>query len=86
MCPRSIADLPSSQALPGFLVTAPPSVCVPDVIGVLAVWIQNQQKKKLPSLGACRVLIYLIRACDLSACCMLKPSESPEAHIRRLQV
>jgi len=45
MCPRSIAGVPSSQALPGYLITAPPSVCVPDVIGVLAVWIQNQKKK-----------------------------------------
>ena len=34
-----IAGVPSSQALPGFLITAPPSVCVPDVIGTLAVWI-----------------------------------------------
>ena len=33
-----IARVPSSQALPGFrvLITAPPSVCVPDVIGALA--------------------------------------------------
>ena len=37
-----IAGVPSSQALPGFLITAPPSVCVPDVIGVLAVWIQKR--------------------------------------------
>ena len=37
--------MPSSQALPGFLITAPPSVCVPDVIGALAVWIQNPKKK-----------------------------------------
>jgi len=36
--------VPSSQALPGFLVTAPPSVCVPAVVGVLAVWIQHQKK------------------------------------------
>jgi len=40
--PRSIAGVPSSK---GFLVTAPPSVCVPAVIGALAVWIQNQKKK-----------------------------------------
>ena len=40
----SIAGMPSSQALPGFLITAPPSVCVPDVIGVLAVWISIQKK------------------------------------------
>ena len=40
-----IAGVPSSQALPGFLITAPPSVCVPAVIGALAVWIQNKQKK-----------------------------------------
>jgi len=31
-------------ALPGYLITAPPSVCVPDVLGALAVWIQNQKK------------------------------------------
>jgi len=41
-----IAGVPSKQALPGFLITAPPSVCVPDVIGVLAVCILNQKKKK----------------------------------------
>ena len=40
-----IAGVPLSQALPGFLITAHPSVCVPDVISVLAVWIQNQTKK-----------------------------------------
>ena len=39
-----IAGVPKSQALPGFLITAPPSVCVPDVIGALAVWIQNKKK------------------------------------------
>ena len=39
-----IAGVPSSQVLPGFLVTAPPSVCVPDVIGVLTVWIETQKK------------------------------------------
>jgi len=41
--------VPSSQALPGFLITAPPSVYVPDVIGVLAVWIHNQSKQKRDS-------------------------------------
>jgi len=41
-CPRSIAGVSSSQALLGFLITAPPSVCVPDVIGALAVWIQRK--------------------------------------------
>jgi len=40
------AGVPSRQALPGFLITAPQPVCVPDVIGVLTVWIQNQTKKK----------------------------------------
>jgi len=39
-----IAGVPSSQALPAFLITAPPSVCVPDVIGVLAVWIPKKKK------------------------------------------
>jgi len=41
--PWSIVGVPSSQALPGFLMTAPrpPSVCVPAVIGALAVWIHT---------------------------------------------
>jgi len=39
-----IAGVPSSQALPGYLITAPPSVCVPDVLGVLVVWIQKQNQ------------------------------------------
>jgi len=43
------AGVPSSQALPGFLITAPPSVCVSAVLGTLAVWIQ---KKKNVPLGA----------------------------------
>jgi len=34
-----------SQALPGFFMTAPPSVCVPAVIGALTLWIQNHTKK-----------------------------------------
>jgi len=38
-----IAGVPSSQALPVFLITAPPSVCVPDLIGALAVWIQKKK-------------------------------------------
>jgi len=40
-----IVGVPSSQALPKFLITAPPSVRVPEVIGVLAVWISNQKNK-----------------------------------------
>jgi len=44
--PWSIAGVPSSQAFLGFLITSPPSVCVPAVIGALAVWIQNPQKNK----------------------------------------
>jgi len=43
--PWSIAGVLSSQALPGFLITAPSSVLVPAVLGALAVWIQNQKKK-----------------------------------------
>jgi len=44
-----IAGVPSSQALPGFLLTAPPTVCVPDVIGALARGFQTQKKKRLIS-------------------------------------
>ena len=40
-----IAGVPSSQALPGFLITAPPSVCVSAVLGALAVWIQNSSSR-----------------------------------------
>jgi len=36
-----IAGVPSSQALLGFLITAPPSMCVPAVLRALAVWIQK---------------------------------------------
>jgi len=36
-----------SQALPGYLITAPPSVCDPAVIGALAVWIQNQKNNQI---------------------------------------
>jgi len=38
-----IAGVPSSQVLPGYLIPAPPSVCVPAVIDVLAVWIQKKK-------------------------------------------
>ena len=38
-----IAGVPSSQAFSGFLITAPPSVCVPEVIGVLTVWISKKK-------------------------------------------
>jgi len=44
--PGSIVGVPSSQAPPGFLITAPPTVCVPDEVSALAVWIQNQKNKK----------------------------------------
>ena len=41
----SIGRVPSSQALSSFLITAPPSVLVPDLLDALAVWIQKQNKK-----------------------------------------
>ena len=47
LSPWSIAEVPSSQALPNFPITAPPSVCVPAVIGALTVWIQTPKKKSL---------------------------------------
>ena len=39
----SIAGVPSSQALPGYLVTAPPSMCVPDEIGALTCGFQTKK-------------------------------------------
>jgi len=44
-----VAGVPSSQALPGYLITAPPSVCDPDVIGALAVWIVKKKSCIHPS-------------------------------------
>ena len=44
--PGSIAGVPSIQALPGFHIAAPESMCVSDAIGALTVWIQNQKKKR----------------------------------------
>ena len=46
-----IAGVPSSQELPGFLITAPLSVCVPTLFGALAVWIQNPKKKIQVNFG-----------------------------------
>jgi len=43
--PWFIAGLPSSQALPGYLITAPPSMCILDVIGALACGFQTKKKK-----------------------------------------
>jgi len=43
LLPWSMPGVPSSH--PGYLITAPPSVCVPAVICALTVWIQNQKKK-----------------------------------------
>jgi len=62
--------VPSSQALLGFLITAPPSVCVPDVIGVLAVWIQKQNKKKLHLATLCVIYMYALpnSGCFASIC------------------
>jgi len=47
---RSIAGVPSSRALPGYSITEPPHVSVPDVIGALAVWRQNKTTKQFPPI------------------------------------
>jgi len=41
--PRSMAGVPSGRALPCYCA---PLVCVPDVIGVQAVWRRNKPKPK----------------------------------------
>ena len=77
--PWSIAGVPSSQALPGFFITAPTSVCVPDVLGALAVWIQNHTKKNYKvakvrhshSLLAPVVVFSLAHICGLGLCLFL---------------
>ena len=45
--PGSIAGVPSRKALLGYLITAPPSVCVPAVLGALVVWIQHPKNRAL---------------------------------------
>jgi len=57
--PWSIEGLPSSQALPGLLITAPPSVLVPAVLGALAVWIKTPKKKI--ECSACTRVAFLAR-------------------------
>ena len=41
---RTFAGVSSSQALSDLLITAPPPVFVPSVLGVLTVWFENQKK------------------------------------------
>jgi len=85
MCTRlpfiwfSIAGVPSSQALLGYLITAPPSVCVPDVIGALPVWIQQPKKKGsclfacfyefADSRHSCVVCVYFLLYLSFYLCC-----------------
>jgi len=65
MCPRSIAGVPSSQALPGYLITAPPSMCVSDVIVAgVTVWIQNQKKKSLTGKGFLATILFMKYSSD----------------------
>jgi len=45
--PRSIAGVPSSRALVGFPITAPPPFFFSSCIFALAVWRQNQKKKNV---------------------------------------
>jgi len=45
LIPWSIAGVPSSQALLGFSITVH-HLCIPAVIGALAVWRQNKTKQK----------------------------------------
>ena len=46
---RAIAGVPSSTS--ELLITAPPSVCVPAVLGALVVWIHKQNQTKLMYLA-----------------------------------
>jgi len=62
--------VPSSQALPGYLITAPPSVCVPAVIGMLAVWIQKPRGKQKKGLQTKNRVKYCRKSnvCTLKSC------------------
>jgi len=75
MCLRSIAGAPSSHALLGFLITAPPSVCVPALIGAHLCGFKYQKKKKLSKtkaqdteLALCMTLLELRHILQL--CCV----------------
>ena len=61
--PKSIVGVPSSRALPGFPVNAPPPVCAPAVIGALAVWRQIKTKKTGGYAEEARVVGVLNRGC-----------------------
>ena len=76
-----IAGVPSSQALLGFLITAPPSVCVSAVLGALAVWIQNQKKKK--DLNPAHWLFFVSRDFGISFgwACIWWRKECPKVQI-----
>jgi len=45
MCPRKIAGVPCEPEASGLPYYCTPPVCVPDVIGALAVWRHNIPKK-----------------------------------------
>jgi len=66
----SIAGVPSSQVLPGFLVPAPPPVPIPAVLGALAMWIHNQKlKKKIdPGSYTCVLRIYIYTCINKHIC------------------
>jgi len=61
--------------LPGFfrcfLITASPSVCVPEVIGVLAVWISNQKKKNHMHIPQCNQI------CNINCGSAFEPTYLP---------
>jgi len=60
--PWYIAGVPSSQALPGFLTTAPPSVCVSDVIGALVCGFQTTLDPYLTMEAAMKHICWKINA------------------------
>ena len=62
-------------ALPGYLITAPPSVCVPDVLGALAVWIQNQKKE----------YIYTVKLRDKEENMELQETQDDKQKIKKLK-
>ena len=78
-----IAGVPKSQTLPCFHITAPPSVCVPDVIGALAVWIQTQKgKKKTPDVCSS----YMVRIYGCIFCSFHRLNVSAPAYVFKSKV
>jgi len=85
-----ISGVPSRQALSGFLIIAPPSVCVPTVLGALAMWIRNKKQKQKTGNRNREQLVPECVLCEQGTGTVniygtSRPARPPEVKILRLQ-